>query len=95
MLALMASPKFLFAYASAFANNGQNMAGLSANNIFYNVTTMPRDVDGPICHGRAGAGVSGPLCRNIPATTQSRRHAFRWNYLWRVAYWNRTARWRA
>jgi len=31
--------EILFAYASAFANNGQNMAGLSANNIFYNLTT--------------------------------------------------------
>jgi K+-transporting ATPase ATPase A chain len=30
----------LFAYASTFANNGQTMAGLSANNLFYNVTTI-------------------------------------------------------
>jgi K+-transporting ATPase ATPase A chain len=32
--------EILFAYASAFANNGQIMAGLSANNIFYNLTTI-------------------------------------------------------
>jgi K+-transporting ATPase ATPase A chain len=32
--------EILFAYASAFANNGQSMAGLSANNIFYNSTTI-------------------------------------------------------
>ena len=32
--------EILFAYASAFANNGQSMAGLSANNVFYNVTTI-------------------------------------------------------
>jgi potassium-transporting ATPase potassium-binding subunit len=32
--------EILFAYASAFANNGQSMAGLSANNIFYNTTTL-------------------------------------------------------
>jgi potassium-transporting ATPase potassium-binding subunit len=32
--------EILFAYASAFANNGQSMAGLSANNIFYNITTI-------------------------------------------------------
>ncbi|MBC7795846.1 MAG: potassium-transporting ATPase subunit KdpA [Pyrinomonadaceae bacterium] len=31
--------EILYAYASAFANNGQNFAGLSANSIFYNVTT--------------------------------------------------------
>jgi K+-transporting ATPase ATPase A chain len=29
----------LFAYASCMANNGQSMAGLNANNLFYNVTT--------------------------------------------------------
>ena len=29
----------LFAYASSIANNGQNMAGLNANSVFYNVTT--------------------------------------------------------
>ena len=32
--------EILFAYASAFANNGQSMAGLSANNAFYNTTTI-------------------------------------------------------
>lgn len=32
--------EILFAYASTFANNGQTMAGLSANNIFYNTTTI-------------------------------------------------------
>jgi K+-transporting ATPase ATPase A chain len=29
----------LFAYASTMANNGQTMAGLNANSVFYNVTT--------------------------------------------------------
>jgi K+-transporting ATPase ATPase A chain len=32
--------EILFAYASAFANSGQSMAGLSANNVFYNTTTI-------------------------------------------------------
>jgi len=31
--------EILFAYASCFANNGQNFAGLSANTPFYNLTT--------------------------------------------------------
>jgi potassium-transporting ATPase potassium-binding subunit len=31
--------EILFAYASANANNGQNFAGLNANNAFYNLTT--------------------------------------------------------
>jgi len=29
----------LFAYASSMANNGQNMAGLNANSVFFNATT--------------------------------------------------------
>jgi K+-transporting ATPase ATPase A chain len=29
-----------YAYASSTANNGQTMAGLSANSVFYNLTTM-------------------------------------------------------
>lgn len=32
--------EIIYAYASAFANNGQNFAGLSANTPFYNATTM-------------------------------------------------------
>jgi K+-transporting ATPase ATPase A chain len=31
--------EILYAYTSCFANNGQNLAGLSANSIFYNFTT--------------------------------------------------------
>jgi K+-transporting ATPase ATPase A chain len=29
----------LFAYASSMANNGQSMAGLNPNNVFFNITT--------------------------------------------------------
>jgi K+-transporting ATPase ATPase A chain len=31
--------EILFAYTSCMANNGQNLAGLDANNLFYNLTT--------------------------------------------------------
>jgi K+-transporting ATPase ATPase A chain len=31
--------EIVYAYASAFANNGQNFAGLSADSVFYNLTT--------------------------------------------------------
>jgi K+-transporting ATPase ATPase A chain len=31
--------EMLFAYASCMANNGQSMAGLNANSLFYNATT--------------------------------------------------------
>ena len=32
--------EIFFAYASALANNGQTMAGLSTNSVFYNLTTL-------------------------------------------------------
>ncbi len=32
--------EILFAYASSMANNGQTMAGLAVNNVFYNLTTV-------------------------------------------------------
>jgi potassium-transporting ATPase potassium-binding subunit len=32
--------EILFAYASCMANNGQTMAGLNANSMFYNTTTL-------------------------------------------------------
>jgi K+-transporting ATPase ATPase A chain len=32
--------EILFAFASAFGNNGQNFAGLSANTPFYNISTI-------------------------------------------------------
>jgi K+-transporting ATPase ATPase A chain len=32
--------EILFAYASSMANNGMNMAGLNANSVFYNITTV-------------------------------------------------------
>jgi K+-transporting ATPase ATPase A chain len=41
--------EILFAYASCMANNGQTMAGLSANSLFYNLTTA-----GAMAAGRFG-----------------------------------------
>lgn len=38
--------EMLFAYASCMANNGQTMAGLNANTVFYNLTTMVAMVAG-------------------------------------------------
>jgi len=35
----MVVTEILFAHASCFANNGQSFAGLSANTVFYNLTT--------------------------------------------------------
>jgi K+-transporting ATPase ATPase A chain len=44
--------EILFAYASCMANNGQNMAGLNANSVFYNLTT-----GAAMLAGRYGLGV--------------------------------------
>jgi K+-transporting ATPase ATPase A chain len=44
--------EIMFAYASSLANNGQTMAGLSANSIFYNMTTIIA-----MLVGRCGLGV--------------------------------------
>jgi potassium-transporting ATPase potassium-binding subunit len=38
--------EILFAFASCMANNGQNMAGLNANSVFYNLTTAAAMVVG-------------------------------------------------
>jgi K+-transporting ATPase ATPase A chain len=38
--------EIFFAYASCMANNGQNMAGLDGNNLFYNLTTVAAMVAG-------------------------------------------------
>jgi K+-transporting ATPase ATPase A chain len=43
--------EILFAYASCMANNGMNMAGLNANSLFYNLTTI-----GAMAAGRFGLG---------------------------------------
>lgn len=45
--------EILYAYASSMANNGQNMAGLSANSLFYNGTTGVA-----MLVGRIGLGVT-------------------------------------
>jgi K+-transporting ATPase ATPase A chain len=44
--------EILFAYASCMANNGQNMAGLNVNSVFYNLTTLAA-----MLAGRFGLGV--------------------------------------
>ena len=42
--------EILFAYTSCLANNGQNLAGLDANNAFYNITTVPAMLVGRFGH---------------------------------------------
>jgi K+-transporting ATPase ATPase A chain len=69
-----------FAYASSFANNGQNFAGLSANTPFYNVTTaiammlgrfglaVPAlALAGVFARQGRGPAIPGILCTDTPA----------------------------
>lgn len=60
--------EILFAYASAFANNGQNFAGLSANNSFYNLTTALA-----MLAGRFGLGVLALALAGSVALQRTRR----------------------
>jgi K+-transporting ATPase ATPase A chain len=65
--------EIIFAYASSMANNGMNMAGLNANTVFYNITTII-----PMLAGRYGLaalalGFAGEFAaqRRLPITAGS------------------------
>jgi K+-transporting ATPase ATPase A chain len=51
----------VFAYASCMANNGQNMAGLNANNVFYNLPTIVAMLAGRSCLPRPALELAGLL----------------------------------
>jgi K+-transporting ATPase ATPase A chain len=53
--------EILFAYASSMANNGQNMAGLNANNVFYNVTTAAAMLVGRFGSAALALALAGSL----------------------------------
>jgi K+-transporting ATPase ATPase A chain len=60
--------EILFAYASCMANNGQTMAGLNANSVFYNVTTTIAMLAGryglaALALSLAGRSQPRPACR--------------------------------
>jgi K+-transporting ATPase ATPase A chain len=55
--------EILYAYASAFANNGQSFAGLSANTPFYNVTTGVAMMAGRFCLVVPALALAGQLAR--------------------------------
>jgi K+-transporting ATPase ATPase A chain len=67
--------EILFAYSSCFANNGQSFSGLSANTVFYNITTSLA-----MMAGRFGLAVPALACaglfarqRNTPFSTGTLR----------------------
>jgi K+-transporting ATPase ATPase A chain len=53
----------LFAYASCMANNGQNMAGLNANGVFYNLTTVVAMVAGRFGLAALALALAGRFAR--------------------------------
>ncbi len=70
--------EILFAYASCMANNGQNMAGLNGNTVFYNLTTSVAMVAGRfglaalalVLAGRfAAQGRRAPTSGTLPCDT--------------------------
>ena len=62
--------EILFAFASSVANNGQTMAGLSANSVFYNLTTAAAMIV-----GRFGLAVPALALAGRLATQKSREES--------------------
>ena len=62
--------EILFAYASCMANNGQTMAGLNANSVFYNATTAITMVAGRFGLSALALAVAGQFAaqRRGPST---------------------------
>jgi K+-transporting ATPase ATPase A chain len=65
--------EILFAYASCMANNGMNMAGLNANGVFYNLTTIVAMLAGRYGLAALAIGLAGDFAaqRQRPITAGS------------------------
>ncbi len=63
--------EILFAYASCMANNGQAMAGLNSNSVFYNITTAIAMVVGRFGLAALALALAGRFARQrrLPITT--------------------------
>jgi K+-transporting ATPase ATPase A chain len=61
----------VFAYASSMANNGQNMAGLNANSVFFNLTTAVAMLAGRFGLAALALALAGRLAaqRRVPITS--------------------------
>jgi len=57
--------EILYAYATSVANNGQNMAGLSANTPFYNVSTAVAMLIGRLGLGVTALALAGLFVRQV------------------------------
>ena len=67
--------EIIFGYASSFANNGQNFAGLSANSFFYNATTAIAMLFGRFALAVPALALAGLFARqtNTPASAGTLR----------------------
>jgi len=65
--------EILFAYASCMANNGQAMAGLNANGVFYNLTTIVAMLAGRYGLAALALALAGRFAaqRRVPVTSGS------------------------
>ena len=65
--------EILFAYASSMANNGQNMAGLNANSVIYNLTTVIAMLAGRYGLAALALALAGRFAaqRRVPITAGS------------------------
>jgi K+-transporting ATPase ATPase A chain len=61
--------EILFAYASCMANNGQNMASLNANSLFYNLTTIAAMAAGRFGLATLALALAGRLARQVRRPT--------------------------
>jgi K+-transporting ATPase ATPase A chain len=63
--------EIIFAYASTMANNGQSMAGLNANSVFYNATTAVAMLAGRFALAALALALAGRFAaqRRWPTTT--------------------------
>jgi len=61
--------EIFYAYTSAFANNGQNFAGLSANSPFYNITTAIAMMAGRFALGILALALAGRFAQQVRRPT--------------------------
>jgi potassium-transporting ATPase potassium-binding subunit len=63
--------EILFVYTSSFANNGQNFAGLNANGVFYNLTTIVAMLAGRFALAAPALALAGLFARqkNTPPSS--------------------------
>jgi len=61
--------EILFAYASCMANNGQSMAGLNANSVFYNLTTIVAMAAGRFGLAALALALAGRFARQVRRPT--------------------------